>query len=66
MSDLLSVLVGASARPSGLPAGMAMLPTICWAERTRTCKCHFEKAIEMLGEFSFDYREFDTRRIQRI
>jgi hypothetical protein len=34
-----------------------------WACRTRTCKRHFEKATEMLGEFSLDYGTFWDRRL---
>src|SRR5271166_5837382 len=34
-----------------------------WAGRTRTCKRHFEKAIEMVGEFSLDYGTFWDQRL---
>jgi hypothetical protein len=34
-----------------------------WGGRTRTCKCHFEKTIEMLGEFSLDYEAFGGQRL---
>ena len=36
-----------------------------WGERTRTCKCHFQKTIEMSGEFSLNYEAFGGRDFSR-
>jgi hypothetical protein len=34
-----------------------------WGGRTRTCKRCFHKVVEILGEFSLDYKAFGDERL---
>src|ERR1700675_1357753 len=50
-------------RPTKASAWPVQVRLLAWACRTRTCKRHFEKAIEMLGEFSLDTGTFWDQRL---